>query len=54
MYWQLGALLAAFNLVGGTVGAHTALKKGSGFVRGVLLVVVFTLVANLAYQQWMA
>jgi uncharacterized membrane protein YfcA len=54
VYWQLGVLLAAFNLVGGTVGAHTALKKGSGFVRGVLLVVVFTLVANLAYQQWVA
>lgn len=50
----LTALLAAFNLVGGMVGAHTALKKGSGFVRGVLLVVVFTLVANLAYQQWVA
>lgn len=54
VYWQLGALLAAFNLVGGMVGAHTALKKGSGFVRVVLLVVVFTLVANLAYQQWVA
>ena len=50
----LTALLAAFNLVGGMVGARTALKKGSGFVRGVLLVVVFTLVANLAYQQWVA
>jgi uncharacterized protein len=54
VYWQLGVLLAAFNLVGGMVGAHTALKKGSGFVRVVLLVVVFTLVANLAYQQWLA
>jgi hypothetical protein len=36
------------------VGAHTALKKGSGFVRVVLLTVVFALVANLAYQQWVA
>ncbi|WP_327694745.1 sulfite exporter TauE/SafE family protein [Streptomyces sp. NBC_00459] len=54
VYWRLGVLLAAFNLAGGMVGAHTALKKGSGFVRVVLLVVVFTLVANLAYQQWPA
>jgi hypothetical protein len=36
------------------VGAHTALKRGSGFVRVVLLTVVFALVANLAYQQWIA
>ncbi|MER6009663.1 sulfite exporter TauE/SafE family protein [Streptomyces bluensis] len=54
VYWQLAALMAVFNLVGGTVGARTALKKGSSFVRVVLLVVVFALVANLAYQQWLA
>ncbi|MFF2130480.1 sulfite exporter TauE/SafE family protein [Streptomyces olivochromogenes] len=54
VYWQLAALMAAFNLVGGMVGAHTALKRGSGFVRVVLLTVVFALVANLAYQQWIA
>ncbi|MFJ1603956.1 sulfite exporter TauE/SafE family protein [Streptomyces sp. NPDC088253] len=54
VYWQLAALMAVFNLVGGMVGAHTALKKGSGFVRVVLLTVVFALVANLAYQQWIA
>ncbi|MER5182192.1 sulfite exporter TauE/SafE family protein [Streptomyces sp. NPDC002896] len=52
--WQLAALLAVFNLAGGTLGAHTALKKGSGFVRVVLLTVVLALVANLAYEQWVA
>ncbi|MET8976021.1 sulfite exporter TauE/SafE family protein [Streptomyces sp. NPDC004539] len=52
--WQLAALLAVFNLVGGTVGARTALKKGSGFVRLVLLVVVFALVTNMAWEQWVA
>jgi uncharacterized membrane protein YfcA len=52
--WQLAALMAVFNLAGGTLGAHTALKKGSGFVRVVLLTVVFALVANLAYEQWLA
>ncbi|MFE9607442.1 sulfite exporter TauE/SafE family protein [Streptomyces sp. NPDC006012] len=50
--WRLAALMAVFNLVGGTLGARTALKKGSGFVRIVLLTVVFALVANLAYEQW--
>ncbi|MEU8650031.1 TSUP family transporter [Streptomyces sp. NPDC048737] len=52
--WQLALPMAAFNLVGGMLGAHTALKKGSGFVRIVLLTVVFALVANLAYEQWVA
>ncbi|MHC5905605.1 sulfite exporter TauE/SafE family protein [Streptomyces sp. S6] len=52
--WQLAALLAVFNFIGGTVGARTALKKGSGFVRVVLLTVVFALVTNMAYEQWLA
>ncbi|MCX2925535.1 sulfite exporter TauE/SafE family protein [Streptomyces sp. NEAU-W12] len=52
--WQLAGLMAVFNLAGGTLGAHTALKKGSGFVRIVLLVVVFALVTNMAYEQWLA
>ena len=54
VFWELAALMALFNLAGGTVGARTALKQGSGFVRAVLLTVVFALVANLAYQQWVA
>ena len=52
--WQLAALMAVFNLAGGTLGARTALKRGSGFVRVVLLTVVFALVANMAYEQWLA
>jgi uncharacterized membrane protein YfcA len=49
--WQLAAPMAVFNLAGGMLGAHPALKRGSGFVRVVLLTVVFALVANLAHQQ---
>ena len=52
--WQLAALMAVFNLAGGMFGARTALRKGSEFVRGVLLVVVFSLVAKLAFDQWTA
>ncbi|MFY1676787.1 sulfite exporter TauE/SafE family protein [Streptomyces sp. WMMC905] len=52
--WQLAAPMAVFNLAGGMLGAHTALKRGSGFVRIILLVVVTALVANLAYEQWLA
>ncbi|MFJ8695463.1 sulfite exporter TauE/SafE family protein [Streptomyces roseolilacinus] len=50
--WRLAALMAVFNLAGGTLGARMALRKGAGFVRGVLLVVVFSLVAKLAFDQW--
>lgn len=52
--WQLAALMAVFNLAGGLVGARMALSRGSGFVRGVLLVVVFALVAKLGFDQWSA
>ncbi|MFE0100056.1 sulfite exporter TauE/SafE family protein [Streptomyces sp. NPDC059009] len=52
--WQLAGLMAVFNLAGGTLGARTALKKGSGFVRVVLLTTVVGLVIKMAYEQWVA
>ncbi|GAA3921821.1 sulfite exporter TauE/SafE family protein [Streptomyces gulbargensis] len=52
VYWQLAAVMAVFNLAGGMLGARMALSKGTEFVRGVLLVVVFSLVAKLAFDQW--
>ncbi|WP_419994736.1 sulfite exporter TauE/SafE family protein [Streptomyces boninensis] len=51
--WSLAAVLAVFNLAGGILGARMALKKGAGFVRAVLVVVVVTLVCKLAYDQWL-
>ncbi len=50
--WKLAAGMAAFNMAGGWIGAHMAVRKGSGFVRAVLLVVVTALVLRLAYDQW--
>jgi uncharacterized membrane protein YfcA len=38
------------NLAGGVIGARTAVRKGSGFVRGVFLAVVAALLAKLAYD----
>lgn len=52
VYWQLAALMAAFNLAGGMAGARMALSKGSGFVRAVLLVVVLSMAAKLGWDQW--
>jgi uncharacterized protein len=48
--WRLGLLMAAANVAGGWTGARTATKRGSGFVRGVFLVVVFLLVVRLGWD----
>ncbi|MBO8185056.1 sulfite exporter TauE/SafE family protein [Streptomyces spirodelae] len=50
--WKLAVPMAVFNMSGGLVGAHMALKRGSGFVRIVLLTTVVGLVGKLAYDQW--
>ncbi|MER7993953.1 sulfite exporter TauE/SafE family protein [Micromonospora chalcea] len=54
VWWALGAAMAVCNVVGAAVGARMALRRGAGFVRVVLLVVVLALVARLGYDQWLA
>jgi uncharacterized membrane protein YfcA len=48
--WALGLTMGAANLAGGVIGARTAVRKGSGFVRVVFLVVVAALLVKLAYD----
>jgi uncharacterized membrane protein YfcA len=48
--WGLGLLMAAANVAGGWTGARTASTRGSGFVRGVFLVVVTLLIVRLAWD----
>ncbi|MGA5559230.1 TSUP family transporter [Streptomyces lavendulocolor] len=50
--WLLGAGMAVCNIVGARLGAKTALRRGSGFVRTVLLVVVMVMVLKLAIDQF--
>ncbi|MEV0326723.1 TSUP family transporter [Micromonospora echinospora] len=54
VWWWLGLAMAVCNIVGAAVGARMALRRGAGFVRVVLLVVVLALVARLGYDQWLA
>jgi hypothetical protein len=49
--WRLGLAMGACNVAGGWLGAHTAIRRGSGFVRGVLLLVVAALVVRLGYDE---
>ena len=50
--WILGASMGVCNIIGATCGAHLAMKKGSGFVRVVLIVVVSALVVKMGYDQF--
>lgn len=52
--WGLGLLMGLGNLAGGITGARTAVARGSGFVRLVLLVVVGALIVVLLVQSLMS
>ncbi|QII06258.1 TSUP family transporter [Rhodococcoides fascians A25f] len=52
VYWQLGAAMAVCNVFGAVVGSRTAVARGAGFVRIVLLVVVVGMVLRLGWQQF--
>jgi uncharacterized membrane protein YfcA len=48
--WGLGLSMGAANLLGGYVGARTAIARGNSFVRRVFLAVVAALALKLAYD----
>lgn len=50
--WQAAIPMAAGQLLGATLGARFAAKKGSGLVRKIVLVVVVATCAKLAYDLW--
>ena len=51
--WVLGAAMATANLAGSQIGARLAVRRGSGWVRRVFVVVVSALVVRLAYDVLM-
>lgn len=50
--WQLGLAMAACNVIGALIGSRMAIRRGAGFVRAVLLVVVLALIIKLGYDQF--
>jgi uncharacterized membrane protein YfcA len=48
--WGLGLLMGAANLMGGYLGARTAISRGNVFVRKVFLIVLTALIIKLAYD----
>lgn len=50
--WIIGLAMAAFNIAGALLGTRLALHHGSGFVRGVFIVVASLLIARLGYDTF--
>jgi uncharacterized protein len=48
--WTLGLMMGAANLIGGYLGARTAISRGNVFVRKVFLIVLAGLIIKLAYD----
>lgn len=48
--WLLGLGLAVCTIIGAQIGARMALRRGSGFVRAVLLVVVLALLLRMGWD----
>lgn len=52
IWWILGMTLGLGCMAGAWFGARTAMSRGSGFVRVVLVVVVLALLARLGWDVW--
>ena len=50
--WEVSIPMAVAQFLGGTLGAHLAVKGGDTLVRRVVLGVVLALVARLAVDLW--
>lgn len=50
--WVTGLAMAVFNIAGAVIGSRLALHRGSGFVRGVFIVVAGILIARLGYDTF--
>ncbi len=50
--WQLGLLMAVFNVLGSLVGTRLAIKHGSVFVRKLFLLVVGALILKTGYDAF--
>lgn len=52
LLWGVGLVLGAANMAGGYLGARTAVKQGSRFIRLVFLAVVAALILKLGHDVW--
>jgi uncharacterized protein len=53
LVWQLGLLMAVFNVGGSLLGTRLAIRHGSGFVRQIFLLVVCALILKFGYDTFL-
>lgn len=53
VWWHFAVPLAVANVLGSVLGAHMALKHGTGFVRGIFIVVVCALILKTGYDAFL-
>ena len=53
LIWQIGLLMAAFNVTGSLLGTQLAIRHGSGFVRRIFLLVVSALILKFGYDTFL-
>jgi uncharacterized membrane protein YfcA len=52
LLWQIGLMMAGFNMAGSIIGARLAIKHGSNFVRQIFLFVVSALILKTSYDAF--
>lgn len=52
IWWQVGLVMAAANVLGSLLGTRLALQHGAGFVRGAFIVVVTGLIVKTGFDAW--
>ncbi|WP_088280909.1 TSUP family transporter [Ideonella sp. A 288] len=53
VWWEIGLMLAVANVAGSLIGTRLALRHGSGFVRGMFVVVVSALILKTGYDGYL-
>lgn len=53
VWWHFAFAMAIANVIGSLAGTHLALKHGTGFVRGVFIVVVSSLILKTGYDAFL-
>jgi uncharacterized membrane protein YfcA len=52
VYWILGVLMMALNILGSYIGTHLALSRGNGFIRRIFIMIVLCLTLKTAVDAF--
>ena len=53
VWWHIAAVMAVTNVIGSLVGTRMALARGTGFVRGMFVLVVGALILKTSYDAFL-